>query len=281
MLQSIRKSTKGATAKIIIGLIVISFAFFGIQSILVDGGGNAVAEVNGEPVSPNELNQAVLAQQQQLISRFGDQLDPSMLERSRIEPRALNELISRKLLVQAAESMRLAISEPEIGSIVAGMEQFQVDGVFSPERYKMMISQAGYSPGSYKLLLRNDLLINQMSAGLAGSEFVTQAELDISASILAEQRDFSYFTIPGEEIGAAETVSEAEIESYYAANEALFRTEESVDVDYIALEIDDFRQPVEESVLRRPMNWVWRTRCCRTRAASPIFYLKTTASLSF
>ena len=66
----------------------------------------------------------------------------------------------------------------------------------------MMISQAGYSPGSYKLLLRNDLLINQMSAGLAGSEFVTQAELDISASILAEQRDFSYFTIPGEEIGA-------------------------------------------------------------------------------
>ena len=106
MLQSIRKSTKGTTAKIIIGLIVISFAFFGIQSILVDGGGNAVAEVNGEPVSPNELNQAVLAQQQQLISRFGDQLDPSMLERSRIEPRALNELISRKLLVQAAESMQ-------------------------------------------------------------------------------------------------------------------------------------------------------------------------------
>ena len=250
MLQSIRQSTKGTTAKIIIGLIVISFAFFGIQSILVDGGGNAVAEVNGEPVSPNELNQAVLAQQQQLISRFGDQLDPSMLERSRIEPRALNELISRKLLVQAAESMRLAISEPEIGSIVAGMEQFQVDGVFSPERYKMMISQAGYSPGSYKLLLRNDLLINQMSAGLAGSEFVTQAELDISASILAEQRDFSYFTIPGEEIGAAETVSEAEIESYYAANEALFRTEESVDVDYIELKVEDFRQSVEESVLR-------------------------------
>ena len=250
MLQSMRESTKGTTAKIIIGLIVISFAFFGIQSILVDGGGNAVAEVNGEPVSPNELNQAVLAQQQRLIARFGDQLDPSMLERSLIEPRALDELISRKLMVQAGDSMRLAISEPEIGSIVAGTEQFQVDGMFSPERYKMMISQAGYSPASYKLLLRNDLLINQLSAGLAGSEFVTQLELDISASILAEQRDFSYFTIPGKEIGDDATVSEAEIEAYYAANETLFRSEESVDVDYIELEIDDFRQPVEDTVLR-------------------------------
>lgn len=50
MLQDIRQSTKGTTAKVIIGLIVISFAFFGIQSILLDGGGAEIAVVNGQDI---------------------------------------------------------------------------------------------------------------------------------------------------------------------------------------------------------------------------------------
>ena len=38
MLQDIRQNTKGTAAKIVVGLIVISFAFFGIESILLGGG---------------------------------------------------------------------------------------------------------------------------------------------------------------------------------------------------------------------------------------------------
>ena len=55
MLQNIRKSTQGTAAKVVIGLIVISFAAFGIESILLGGGGNGVAEVNGEEIGPGEL----------------------------------------------------------------------------------------------------------------------------------------------------------------------------------------------------------------------------------
>ena len=86
MLQDIRQHTQGTAAKIIIGLIVISFAFFGIQSILVSGGDNEIAEVNGELIYPQQLQQAVDTQKRRLISMMGEQFDPAMLDDERLAP---------------------------------------------------------------------------------------------------------------------------------------------------------------------------------------------------
>ena len=71
MLQNIREKVQGTTAKIVVGLIVFSFSIFGIESILVGGGGNEVAEVNGDPISPQELQQALDTQKRRLIAMLG------------------------------------------------------------------------------------------------------------------------------------------------------------------------------------------------------------------
>ena len=57
MLQDIRSNIQGTMAKIIIGLIIVSFSIFGIESILFGGGSSGVAEVNGEPISPIEVHE--------------------------------------------------------------------------------------------------------------------------------------------------------------------------------------------------------------------------------
>ena len=80
MLQDIRKHIQGTTAKIVVGLIVISFAFFGIQSILVGGGGNEIASVNGDDIYPQDLQQALDTQKRRIISMMGENLDPAGIE---------------------------------------------------------------------------------------------------------------------------------------------------------------------------------------------------------
>ena len=249
MLRDIRQSTKGPTARIIIGLIVISFAFFGIQSILLDGGGAEIAVVNGQDIYPQELQQAVDAQKRRLMAMMGDNIDPAVLDDNRLASQSLEGLINRKLLVQSAQAMNLAVSEAEIGSIVAGIEDFQVDGVFSPERYKGLLSSAGYTPQSYKVSLHDDLLVNQVSSGLAASEFVTPLELDNNAQVMAESRDFRYFTIPHENFAAIAPPTESELEDYYNAHLDSFRSQESVDLEYLELTLADFYQPVEETAI--------------------------------
>jgi peptidyl-prolyl cis-trans isomerase D len=180
---------------------------------------------------------------------MGDNLDPSLLDDERLGPQALEALINRKLLMQSADQMGLTISNPEIGALVASMEQFQVDGVFSPEAYKSVLASAGYTPSYFKQSLHDDMLVNQLRSGIAGSEFVTPGELEVNTRIIAEQRNLRFFTIPREQLSSPVQFSDAQIQEYYDAHQDFFRTQESVDVDYLELTLDDFREPVQESAV--------------------------------
>lgn len=250
MLQDIRSNIQGTMAKIIIGLIVISFSIFGIESILLGGGASGIAEVNGEDISAFEVQQAVNTQKRQLIAMMGESIDPAMLDDDLLSGQALQGIISRRLLMQSANDMKLAVSEREVGMVIAGMEQFQLDGQFSPEMYKSILSGAGYTPASFKQGLVQDLVVNQVRSGLAGSDFATPAELALNATITAEQRDVRYLTLPLAGFRQEVIVADEQIKAWYAANEASFLTEESVELEYIELVVDNFREPVAEDVLR-------------------------------
>ncbi len=250
MLQDIRANAQGTAAKIIVGLIVMAFALFGIESILLGGGGSGVAEVNGEEISPRELQQAVNNQKRQLISMMGDNIDPAMLDDQRLSAQAMQTLIQRKLMVQSADAMGMAVSDRQLGVIIGSMEQFQMDGQFSPEIYRVTLADAGFTPTSFKETLAQDMLIGQARAGLSGSEFSTPAELALNARIAAEQRDIRYLTLPLANFAVEQDVTEADIAAYYEANGTDFLSQEAVELDYIELRTADFREPVDESQLQ-------------------------------
>lgn len=249
MLQNIRQNVQGPAIKIVVWLIVISFSIFGIESILVGGGGGGVAEVNGEEVSPQELQQAVNTQKRRLIAMMGNNFDPTLLDDEVIASQALDSLIGRKLLMQSAESMDLAVSKREIGSTIGSMEQFRIEGEFSPQMFSSVLSSAGYTPAYFKETLREDIALAQLRSGLAGSEFATPLELALNARVDAEQRDLRYLTIPLQTFIDQQEATEEQISAYYAQHQDDFRTSESVELDYIELTPDLFRQPVEESAV--------------------------------
>lgn len=249
MLQDIRKNSQGTIAKIIVGLIVVAFAGFGVESILLGGGSTGVASVNGEDISPQELQQAINNEKRRLISILGDNIDPAMLDDDRLTSQAMESLVQRKLLRQSADSLGLDVSDRQIGAVIGGMEQFQVDGQFSPELYRGTLSSAGFTPMTFKQTLKDDLVIGQVRSGLSGSEFATPAELQLNARIAAEQRDLRYLTIPLENFRASEEVSESDIASYYQTNANDFLSQEAVELDYIELGVDDYREPVDEQAL--------------------------------
>ena len=115
MLQSMRQSTQSTAAKVIIGLIVLSFAAFGLETLLPGGAGTSVAEVNGEEITPFALQEAVTQQKRQLISVLGDDIDPALLDDDRLQPRALESLIQRALLLQKTAELNLVASEAQVG----------------------------------------------------------------------------------------------------------------------------------------------------------------------
>jgi peptidyl-prolyl cis-trans isomerase D len=256
MLQDIRANSQGTIAKVIIGLIVISFSIFGIESLLFSGGSTAVAEVNGEEITPFALQQELSVQQRQLLSLLGDDADPALLDEAAMTQRALQSLIQREIIRQAAESLDMSTSDEALGQIIASMEQFQIDGKFSRDMFQSSLAAAGFTPALFRDRLAQDIQVGQLRAGVVASDFATPRELDVAARIAREARDVRYATLSVDSFRADVDVDEEAVAAYYETNRERYRSEESVDVAYVELDLDGYRQPVSEDRLREEFELV-------------------------
>lgn len=249
MLQSMRQSTQSTAAKVIIGLIVLSFAAFGLETLLPGGAGTSVAEVNGEEISPFALQEAITQQKRQLVSVLGDDIDPALLDDDRLQPRALQSLIQRALLLQKSTALNLVASEAQVGKSITAIEAFQLNGQFSPDAYKSVLANAGYTPERFRRVQAEDIVLTQLQTAISETEFATQTELAATANLIAEERDVRYLVIPGEGLVTDDDLTDAALQNYYQQNEAAFFNPEQVTVDYILLDPADFVVSVDESVV--------------------------------
>ncbi|EED36892.1 putative peptidyl-prolyl cis-trans isomerase D [Luminiphilus syltensis NOR5-1B] len=245
-----REGAKSTAAKIVIGLIVLSFAAFGLESLLPGGSGTSVAEVNGEEISPAELQNAIASQKRQLTQIFGDRIDPAMLDDERIRPSALEGLIERKLLLQHAVDLGMIASAQAIGEEITAIEAFQRDGVFSPDQYKSVLANAGLTPERFRRMQSQDLMLSQLQGAISQSAFVSPSEMEAAAKVWAEERDVRYLEAPLSDFDRPDSVDEAEIAEYYDNNQDRFVTEPAANVGYILLAVEDFYEPVDEALVR-------------------------------
>ena len=183
MLQNIRSGAKGPVFKVIIGLIVLSFALFGVESILLGGSDDSVAEINGEKVSVFEVQQAVARQKQSLAELLGDNFRPELFDEQQLTQQALQGIIATRLQQQWAASWSLTASDKLLGELVASIPSFQIDGVFSPELYTQSLAMAGFTPLSFKEALKSDEMVRQLTVGLLDSELTTPLERDVLALV--------------------------------------------------------------------------------------------------
>lgn len=249
MMQSIRAGSKSTGFKIVIFLIILSFAGFGLEQVIFGNSGTSVAEVNGTEITPQELQVAIEAQKRQLMQIFGDNIDPEMLDDDRIRPRALDEMIERTILLQAATENAMVASSRAIGEIVGSIEAFKVDGAFSADQYKVVLANAGYSAERFRREQAQQIILSQLQQGVLASDFVTNTELVAAAEATAEERDVRYLIVPSDELRSSAEVSKDAVRQVYDRDPSVWTSEETVVADYIVISRDDFLSPVDPAAL--------------------------------
>ncbi|MFA7553577.1 MAG: SurA N-terminal domain-containing protein [Spongiibacteraceae bacterium] len=250
MLQNIRDNSQGLIAKVIIGLIVITFALFGIENLVGGGGPAPVASINDEEVSPAELEQAVNAERRRLLNLLGESADPSMFDDKLLRSSALQRIIQQRLLAQAAADASVSVPSAVIDQAIIAMPQFQEDGRFSSQLYQNVLRSNGYTPAFFKQLMAEDMVVSQLNGAVASSEFITEAELESVAKIIGQNRSFRYFLLPKDKLAAKIDIDDSDIEQYYQQNIASFQTEDEVKVEYIEIKPQDFFEPVTPEALQ-------------------------------
>ncbi|MEW6312259.1 MAG: SurA N-terminal domain-containing protein, partial [Pseudomonadota bacterium] len=239
MLQNIRDNSQGLIAKTIIGVIVVLLALTGFDAIFNAAGNKQnVAEVNGDPISRYDLEQAVNMQRRQLAQQLGRDFDASMLDDKLLREAALNGLVDRMLLLHAAREADFAFSTQALDQLILQTPEFQVDGKFDAARFDQVIQQMGYSRLQFRQLLEQEMLIGQLRAGISGTGFVTDQQVDNFARLEMQTRDFDALTVPA--ATDAVQVTDEEIQAHYQEHSDRYRSPEQVVLEYVELSKDAF-----------------------------------------
>ncbi|MDE1461090.1 SurA N-terminal domain-containing protein [Spartinivicinus poritis] len=247
MLQGIRDNAQSWITKVIVILIIFSFAIFGLESIRLVATNNGVATVNGVDISPQEVQRAMTFQRNQLIQQMGDNFDPSLINEDELRSGAIESLINEQILVQAAEEAGMYVTDQVINEYILQNPSFQVEGKYSKERFQLAISSLGLSPQQFRQYLRQQVLVNQYTIGVSASDFVLDNEINTVLKLDQQTRSIQYLTLQLDKIKAEVKPTEDEIKAYYEANKDDFKTPEQIQVDYVVLDRAKYLEAIEVS----------------------------------
>ncbi|GFD81770.1 peptidylprolyl isomerase [Tenacibaculum sp. KUL118] len=255
MLERIREGSQGPWAMAIIALIVLSFVFAGVGSYLTSSGTTAVATVNGEEISAQELERAYQNQRAQMESQYGEsiaQLFSSEQYLADFRRNVLDRLIAEKLIQQQASDMGLRVSDEQIREAIVEMPEFQFGGQFDNERFQAILRQNGFQVADFRDYLRVQMTQNQLAAALTNSSFALDGEVQQANALQRQTRNAKYVLISADEFAGSVEVTDADVEAFYNNNIASFDTEEKVKLAYIKLSVEDLkaRVSVDDAAVR-------------------------------
>jgi len=247
MLENIREGSQGITAKIILGLVILTFALAGLGSYS-NSTDTSVADVNGEKITQQDFNKAYQAQRNRMQQQFGDMFESLAADQTymaNFRNGVVDNLINERLVDQNSSTLAIRVSDERIKETIRTMPEFQVDGVFDNNRYLALINQAGfYQSSDFRDYLRQEMTRRQLTQALVVSEFGLPYQSEMIAKLQNQKRDIRFASIDLEQFKNSVEVSEEEIKNFYQENQARFMNQEKVKINYITLDVNDLAQNV-------------------------------------
>ena len=238
MLEFFREKVQGAFAfKAIVVFFCAVFALWGVEA-LFDGNAQkgAVATVNGNDITEPELANAIKMLREQYIRMLGGQVDAKFLNDKMLRDPALESLISRKVLEDFITETKMSVGKKTIDAVIVADKTFSRDGkTFDADFYKERLRESGLTAAAYQNYLGKQMLLQYLQSGIAGSAFVTDAEIRSIAKLMAQKRSFEYVLFPLQKFAAEVQVSDDAVEKYYKEHQAEYMNDEQVAIDYLEI----------------------------------------------
>jgi len=244
MLKSLRSRAASWGLKIVLGLIVVAFAFWGTGRISSKRE-TVVAEVGKLSISVYEFDRSLREVLEGLEKLKGKPLSKEEVKALGVPSQVLTGLVERKLLLQEAEAWGLRPSEEELRQKISSFTAFQRQGRFEKELYFAFLRQKGMTPQEFERRLAEDLLALKVQQTLTSMPFFGLKEAEQMALTLSEGLVFEGVLVKAEPIMGSISPSNEELFKYYRDHQGEFKTPERVKVVYTYLKPEDFLEEVK------------------------------------
>lgn len=241
MLSLLRKGTSSAIVMVLIGLLIISFAIWGIGDVFRMGGGNAIAVVGDTKITPQAFTQEYGTMLNRLQQQFGDQFSPSAAREQGLPRQVLQRMVNRELFDTKVREMGVSASDEQVRKFIAGTQAFQNSlGEFDQGLYESALRYNNMTPAQFEAAARSDLAREQLLNTLSRNSPYPKA---LAARLFAyhgEERTIDVARLRASSISAITPPDETTLTAYYEANQQLFMAPEYRALTALVIRPDDF-----------------------------------------
>lgn len=238
MLQNIRDRLSGPFVWFIVGIIVIPFAFFGIETFGGGGGDPTVVKVGSQKITQSQFRAGYEQRMQQLQALMGENFRPDMIDPARFRQTVLDDMVQESLMRQHVRKAGYRASDAAVFEYLSQIPAFQQDGKFSGDAYRARLAQQGYTPARFEAQLRDSLESDQVREGLLGSAFVAQAGAAQAFRLDQQQRWLAYAVFEAAKYQAEVKVDQAQVVARYDEQKARYLTPERMKLAYVELSLE-------------------------------------------
>ncbi len=236
---------KKRLVQIVLAVIILPFAFWGVDSYRRSGDVEAPASVNGAKITQQDFENALRQQQDRLRQMLGGNFDAAMFETPEMKRAVLDNLVVQRLLIERAKAAGLFVSDEQLAQVIQSIEAFHEDGRFDKKHYESALASQNMSPLMFEARVRDDLLGQQMRDAYVQNGFASNSVTDNVIRLNEQQRHISISTVPFQSFVDKVKVEEADLKKYYEQNQKEFQTPEQAKVEYVTLSADGLSNKVQ------------------------------------
>jgi peptidyl-prolyl cis-trans isomerase D len=242
MLQVIRKFRNSFMAKVVVIILAASFVIgFGVLgSMSGDPSANQtiVARVDDKPIYRRDFDEA----HQSLINRYREQLgaqfDEKMLEQLPLQQIALQNLVSRRVLLNEAAKAGLRVTDEDLRDFITQHPAFQTEnGGFDPVHYERVLRSQGrgLNPARFEAEMRESLLIQRLQSLVDHSILITDTQLREIYVAENEKASLRYVAINPADLAGEVQLRDQDVIAYYEARKEEFVAPEQRSFEYVEI----------------------------------------------
>jgi peptidyl-prolyl cis-trans isomerase D len=240
MLDVLRKRKRSWIITFLLGLIIVVFVAFYGGNQLGDPALQDVAAVNGEVITQREFALHYQRALEKYRELFKGSLTPELEKSLNLRASMLEELIQKRLVLQEARHLGLAVNDDDLMTAIAQVPDFQVNGRFNKERYLQLLRANRLSPSQFEEEQREQLTIQRLYSILLDGVHVTEDEVRDRYRFEQEKINLNFIRLPISDFLAEAKPTETEIKNFYDRSKESLKEPLKVQVEYLFYPFDRF-----------------------------------------
>lgn len=266
MLTAFQKFTRTIWAKLLLGVLVVSFAFFGVSSFVSGVGNQVVARVGSAEISSRDFQRGYSSQMSAVTAQLGQVLTTEQAMSFGIPGSVLSGLAAEASIDEFSRRMGLGVTRTKLNEAARADPAFAgVLGAFEPENFRRALANSGFTETEYWNMVSDRVRRDQVAQAIFVDAAVPKAAQDIISRYNRDTRNLDYVVITPDMLLPPGDPTDADLTAYLTEHQAEFRTLETRTIRLIDLSPDSLAANVEITDAQIEAEYE-RTRATRTTA---------------